>query len=250
MIEFENVSAGYCGRMVLESISFTVRDGEMTVLLGPNGSGKTALLRTAAGLLPFLEGKVKANGKDVREYDRKMFVRTVSFVPQHTGLPDMTVGLLVSHGRFPYLGMSGTMRACDREAVEGAMAEMGIESWKERNVRSLSGGERQLAYLAMAMAQDTPVILLDEPTAFLDIRNRLLLIGKLHFLAAKGKTVAAVLHDLPCAMQYGDRLAVLGDGKLLSEGTPDELFRSGLLDDAFGTELRRAADGTYYLKMS
>lgn len=248
MIEFENVSVGYGGRMVLNHVSFTARDGEMTVLLGPNGCGKTTLLRAAAGQLAAEEGKVKMNGRDVREYGRMSFARTAAFVPQHTGMPDMTVGMLVSHGRFPHLGMSRTMRECDREAVEKAMAGMGIESWKERNVQSLSGGERQLAYLAMALAQETPVLLLDEPTAFLDIRNRFLLIEKLRLLAQHGKTVAAVLHDLPCAMQYADHLVLLADGRLQAQGTPDGLFESRQIDRVFGAEMAQASDRTYYLR--
>jgi ABC-type cobalamin/Fe3+-siderophores transport system ATPase subunit len=248
MIAFKHVSAGYGKKPVLGEISFTARSGSLTVLLGPNGCGKTTLLRTAVRQLTLTGGNIEVNGKDIRTYGRKEFARMVSFVPQNTGMPDMTVQTLVSHGRFPYLGMSRIMRQQDQAAVEEAMREMGIEDWRDRNLRSLSGGERQLAYLAMALAQETSVLLLDEPTAFLDVHKRFLLMEKLRLLTEKNKTVVSVLHDLPCALQYGDYLVLLNNGRLLEAGTPDELFKSGKINQLFGTEIVRSADRIYYLK--
>lgn len=248
MIEFRHAAAGYGKEIILRDVTFTAPQGKLTILLGPNGSGKTTLLKTAARQLPLKQGEICINGRSVSAYGRMEFARTAAFVPQSTIIPDITVETLVCHGRFPYLGMSRTFRQCDRDAVEAAMSQMGIERWKDRNLKSLSGGERQLAFLAMALAQDTPVLLLDEPTAFLDVQRQFQLIEKLHALAAQGKTLIAVLHDLPGALQYGDYLALLKDGCLQAAGTPEEIFESRKISNLFGVEILRDADRIYYLK--
>ena len=231
MIELDQVCAGYGGRAVLHQVSFTAPKGQVTVLAGPNGSGKTTLLRAIAGQLPISGGQISVNGQRPGD-DRRAFARTAAYLPQTRSVPAITVETLVGHGRFPYLGLSRRMRPGDRQAVARAMALTGVDRWAQRDLRTLSGGERQRVYIAMALAQDTPVILLDEPTTYLDLGRQFEVLELVRSL--RDKTVLMVLHDLTMALRYGDRLAVLEQGRLAAFDTPQAVLRSGTLDRVFG----------------
>lgn len=248
MFELQRVAVGYDEKPLLQNISFAVQNGQITTLVGTNGCGKTTLLKAIARQLPLLEGKILLQGRSIQEYDRKEFARAAAFMPQVRNIPEITVRGLVSHGRFPYLGLSRQMTTKDRAAVEEAMQVTGVARWANRDLRELSGGERQRVYLAMALAQGGQTILLDEPTTYLDVAAQFELLELLRTLAYQGKTVLLVLHDLAQALQYSDRVAVLSQGKLAAFDTPANLFEQKLLDGIFGVTLCRAPEGTYYLR--
>lgn len=248
MFELRRVAVGYEERPILQNVSFTAKDGQITALVGTNGCGKTTLLKAIARQLPLLDGEILLQERPIQSYDRKAFARAAAFMPQVRNIPEITVRGLVSHGRFPYLGLSRQMTVKDREAVEQAMQATGVARWAERDLRELSGGERQRVYLAMALAQGGDAILLDEPTTYLDVSAQFELLELLRTLAGQGKAVLLVLHDLAQALQYSDRVAVLSEEKLAAFDTPTHLFEQKLLDDVFGVTLCRAPEGTYYLR--
>lgn len=246
MLELRGAAAGYGGTPVLREISFTVPKGSLTALIGPNGCGKTTLLRTAARQLPLLSGDVLLDGRPVSSYGRMEFARKAAFMPQVRSVPAITAGALVAHGRFPHLGFSRRLRPEDRAAVQAAMEATGVADWANRDLRALSGGERQRVYLAMALAQDTDLILLDEPTTYLDPRRQFELLDLIASLPGRGKTVVMVLHDLSHALRYSTQLVLLDQGRLVQRGAPEELYDGGQLDRVFGIRSRRAPDGSYY----
>lgn len=239
MLEVRNLSAGYPGRQVLEEVSLAVRPGRVLVLLGPNGCGKSTLLRTMAGLLPPVGGEVLLDGK--RDYSPRQAAQKIAYLPQSRAVPSITARRMVLHGRFPYLSYPRRYRKEDYEAVDRALAAAGALDLAERALPELSGGQRQKVYLAMALAQETETILMDEPTTYLDVRHQLETLALLRRLAAEGRGVAAVLHDLCLALTAADGVAVLGEGRLLALGGPEEIFQSGILDRVMGVRLDRAA---------
>ena len=163
----------------------------------------------------------------------------LAFLPQNRTVPEITVKNLVLHGRFPYLSYPRRYRPEDHKAAEAAMTKMGISDSADRSLATLSGGQRQKVYIAMALAQDTPVVLLDEPNTFLDISHQLQMMDQAKALAADGKTVVLVLHDLAMALECGDSLVVLSRGQCLFQGNAEETFRSGCLDRAFRVAVKR-----------
>ena len=246
MLELRGITAGYGGTPVLREVSFTVPKGSLTALIGPNGCGKTTLLRAAARQLPLLAGEILLDGRPVSSYGRTEFARKAAFMPQVRSVPAITAGALVAHGRFPHLGFSRRLRPEDRAAVQAAMEATGVADWANRDLRALSGGERQRVYLAMALAQDTDLILLDEPTTYLDPGRQFELLDLIASLPGRGKTVVMVLHDLSHALRYSTQLLLLEQGRLVQRGTPEELYAGGQLDRVFGIRSRREPDGSYY----
>lgn len=246
MLELRGIAAGYGGTPVLREVSFTVPKGSLTALIGPNGCGKTTLLRAAARQLPLLAGEILLDGRPVSSYGRTEFARKAAFMPQVRSVPAITAGALVAHGRFPHLGFSRRLRPEDRAAVQAAMEATGVADWANRDLRALSGGERQRVYLAMALAQDTDLILLDEPTTYLDPGRQFELLDLIASLPGRGKTAVMVLHDLSHALRYSTQLLLLEQGRLVQRGTPEELYAGGQLDRVFGIRSRRAPDGSYY----
>lgn len=246
MLELRGAAAGYGSSPVLREISFTVPKYSLTALIGPNGCGKTTLLRTAARQLPLLAGEILLDGRPVSSYGRTEFARKAAFMPQVRSVPAITAGTLVAHGRFPHLGFSRRLRPEDRMAVQAAMEATGVAAWASRDLRALSGGERQRVYLAMVLAQDADLILLDEPTTYLDPGRQFELLDLIASLPGRGKTVVMVLHDLSHALRYSTQLVLLEQGRLVQRGTPEELYAGGKLDRVFGIRSRRAPDGSYY----
>lgn len=238
MLEIRNLSAGYPGNPVLTDISLTIPDGSVTVIIGPNGCGKSTLLKALAGILP-ATGCADLDGQQLLTLDRRELAKRIAFLPQNRPVPEIAAKNLVLHGRFPYLSYPRRYRQEDHLIAEAAMRKMGIADLADRNLSTLSGGQRQKVYIAMALAQDTPVVLLDEPNTFLDIAHQLQLMEQARALAAEGKTVVLVLHDLSMALDCADSLAVFSGGNCLFQGSPEEVFLSGALNRAFGVRAER-----------
>lgn len=245
MIEFSQVTAGYPGREVLHGIDLNVPEGKITSLIGPNGCGKTTLLKTACGLLPLRSGEIRFGGRSIRDFPRKEFARLAAVLPQVRDIPAIRVGSFVAHGRYPHLSFGRDLTARDRELVEQAMEETGVLPLRDKELSGLSGGERQRAYLAMTLAQDAQVLFLDEPTTYLDIGQKYEMLELVKRVNARGKTIVMVLHDLSFAFSYSDQVAVMQDGALLLSGPAEEVFDSGVPSRAFGVTARKAEiDGT------
>lgn len=239
MVAFSQVSVGYGGRAALEGVSFTAPEGKVTSLIGPNGCGKTTLLKTACGLLEPLAGEIAIKGKTKKGSRRKEWARLCALLPQVREVPALTVEALVAHGRYPHLSFGRDLTGADKAAIAQAMEAAGVEALRGRGLAQLSGGERQRAYLAMALAQDPDVFFLDEPTTYLDIGQKYEMLELIRGLRARGKTVVMVLHDLPLAFAYSDFVAVLGGGRLRAFGESREVFHSGVPGEVFGVRGER-----------
>ena len=247
MLEIRNLSTGYPGNPVLRDISLTLAGGCVNVIVGPNGCGKSTLLKALAGILP-ATGSAALDGQQLLTLPPRELAQRIAFLPQNRPVPEISVKNLVLHGRFPYLSYPRRYRQEDQKIAQAAMEKMGVAQLADRSLTSLSGGQRQKVYIAMALAQDTPVVLLDEPNSFLDIAHQLQLMAQAKALAAEGKTVVLVLHDLSMALECADWLAVFSEGKCLLQGSPENAFQSGCLDRAFGVKVHRVqtADGWKY----
>lgn len=249
MIEVRDLMTGYARprgkNAVLAAVSCEVPARRITVLVGPNGSGKSTLLRAMCGLLPAWSGTVRLDGVPVSAYTPAQRARKVAFLAQQRTVPDCTVERLVLHGRFPYTRFPRQYRADDLAAMREALRALDITGLAEQNLRALSGGQQQKAYLAMALAQQTPVVVLDEPLTFLDIRQQLDLMETLRGLKAQGKTIVLVVHDLPAALRLADRLIVLSAGRVVAQGNPAVIAGEGTIDRVFSVRTRRidGADG-------
>lgn len=248
MIELKNLRAGYHGEEVLHGVSLSFEPGEITVLCGPNGCGKSTLLKTALGMLPRSGGEVYIDGDELGSLTRREIARRAAYMPQDRLAPSISVRRMTLHGRFPYLGWPRRYTQADYAAAERALERADALDIASRSLTELSGGQRQRAYLAMALAQETSSVLMDEPTAFMDIAHQLALMDTARALALEGRAVALVLHDLCLALKCADKLALLREGELVSFGTGEEVFASGELDRTMGVHVRRVMtpDGWQY----
>lgn len=237
MIELQDIFAGYGAEQVLRGLSLRVPKGRLVSLVGPNGSGKSTLIKAVLGLVAPSAGEILLDGQPVSSLGRQELARRVAYLAQGRSAADMTVGQLALHGRFPHLRYPRRYGERDREIARSALRQMGIESLAERPLASLSGGMQQKAYIAMALAQDADYILLDEPTTYLDVSRQLELMNTLRALADAGKGVLAVLHDLPLAFTFSDRVAVLQDGRIALCGAPGELAGREEIRRLFGVSL-------------
>ena len=239
MIQLRGLRAGYPGRTVLEGIDLDFRPGEVLAILGPNGCGKSTLLRTANGLLPRTGGEVLVDGVSIDRLTPRDLARKAAYLPQSRQVPAITARRMVLHGRFPYLSYPRRYSREDRAMVSRALDWAGAAELADRPLAELSGGQRQKVYLAMALAQDTAAILMDEPTTYLDVACQLEVMALARRLAEEGRAVVMVLHDLTLALRYAHRAALLCGGRVCQTGTPEELFQSRVLEKVMGAPLGR-----------
>ena len=239
MIEFSHLRAGYDAETVLEDVSLRLEPGAVTVILGPNGCGKSTLLKTLVGLSRIQGGELLLDGVSIAALSPAEIARKVAYLPQSRRIPDISAGRLVLHGRFPHLSFPRRYRPQDYAIARAAMEAVGIPELADESMQRLSGGTRQKVYLAMALAQDTPTIVLDEPTTYLDISHQLTVMELCRELARQGKAVGMVLHDLDLAMQYGDRLVLMDHGRIAGQGAPEALFETGAIQRVFDVQMHR-----------
>lgn len=239
MIELKDLSAGYGGRDVVHGISLAFTPGRVLALLGPNGCGKSTLLRTALGLNPKSGGEVLMDGSPLESLTPRERALKAAYLSQSRSTPNITAYKMVLHGRFPHLSYPRRYRKEDYEAADRALDWADAADVARRSMAELSGGQRQKVYLAMALAQEAPTLLMDEPTTFLDVGHQLEVIAAARRLAQEGRAVVMVLHDLPLAMRGADDVALLSAGRLAAHGTAAEVYASGKIDEVFGVALRR-----------
>jgi iron complex transport system ATP-binding protein len=249
MIELRDVSVRLGETQALRNVSLTVANGEWLALIGPNGAGKTTALRALTGLVPY-SGRILLDGHDVRTLSRRDVARRVALVPQ---IPETPPGLTVSEyvllGRTPHLGYFGGESAEDRAAARRALDRLELVSLAERMLTSLSGGELQRAVLARALAQDAPILLLDEPTTALDLGRQQQALELVDGLRETGLTILSTMHDLTLAGQYGDRLVLLDAGSVVAEGTSDDVLSTANVSSYYGANVRvmHDEDGVFVL---
>ncbi len=239
LISVENVFAGYGARQVLHDVSLGVSTCERVGLLGPNGAGKTTLLRMIGGLLSPMRGDVKLKGRAIRDWAGRERARLIAGVPQSLSVAvPLRVGDVVATGRLPHVGDWSALGTADEEAIAGALAAVDMTDKSDRLIDELSAGERQRAWLAMALAQQPEILLLDEPTAHLDIHQAWHLMELLSAWADERKlTVIFSTHDLNLASAFCTRVALMKDGRIRADGSPENVFRADLLSDVFSHPL-------------
>lgn len=228
------ITLRYGDRVVSTRLSLDIPDGAFTAIVGPNACGKSTLLSALVRLLRPASGQVELDGREVGGYATKALARQLGFLPQDPLAPeDIKVRQLVGRGRFPHQSMLGLWSPDDKEAVDEAMIAAGVEDLGERPVQELSGGQRQRVWMAMVLAQQTPYLLLDEPTSFLDITHQYQLLGLLARLRNEGRTVVAVLHDINQACRFADHLIAMKGGRVVAEGDPGDIVDAALIKDVF-----------------
>lgn len=230
----ENLYAGYGNKYILNGLSVTLPSGKITALIGPNGCGKSTLLKCFSRLLTPESGTLRLEGDDISRLHGRALARKLALLPQQHIAPEgIRVRELVGYGRSPWLNLWGRLGEQDHARVACAMQETNIGDMAEKLVSELSGGQRQRVFLAMVLAQDTPLVLLDEPTTYLDISHQVELMALLRRQNQQGKTVVAVLHDLNQASRYCDYLVMMAAGKIVAQGTPEAVMTPALLTQVF-----------------
>lgn len=246
MLEIKNVSVRYGEKEILRNVSFALRPQQLTVLVGRNGSGKSTLLSCVNQQTPYT-GTISRRETDLARLSPRERAKRVAILPQILPSPHIPVKEMVAFGRNPYLDLTGRLTKQDEEMVASAMADARVETLAERYVDTLSGGERQRAALAMILAQDTPIALLDEPTAHMDqFYEEAFLRLLLELKEKKEKTFLVVLHDLNLAGRYGDDILVLDEGRLRFGGTKAECLAQGVIEETFGLKRYSVGDKVFF----
>lgn len=239
----DGISVRIGEKPILDDVSVSLPPGSMTALLGPNGAGKTTLIRTLAGVIRPTSGQVLLGTGRMADLNRRAAARICAYLPQGAGAAfEIRVRQAVLMGRYPHVGMLGRMSADDFRAVDWAMARVGIADLADRTLTSLSGGERQRVFVARALAQQAPILLLDEPTSSLDIGRQLDLLELLVALNREGRTVLAAIHDLRPAGEFFPQAVLLDGGRLADSGPTDRVLAGKPLADAFGVFVTRGEE--------
>lgn len=231
----DNIRVGYGNRVIIDDLSVTIPAGELTVIVGPNACGKSTLLRALARMLPVTAGQVVLNGTPIKQLAPKAIARQLGLLPQSPLAPDgIIVADLVARGRYPHQGVLKQWSDADAAAVQQAMVRARVDELADRPVAELSGGQRQRVWIAMALAQDTPILLLDEPTTYLDISHQVEVLRLARALQREGRTVVVVLHELNLAFRYATNLIVMRDGAIVAEGAVNDVVTAELVHEVYG----------------
>lgn len=248
-LEALDIAAGYGDVTILDDVQLAIPDGQVTVLIGPNGCGKSTLLKTMARILAPTRGHVLLDGKDIHRLNTRSVAAKLGLLPQGPVAPEgLLVRELVAQGRYPHQTLLRQWTQADEDAVNAAMQTAGVTAFADRAVDTLSGGQRQRCWVAMVLAQETELILLDEPTTFLDLKVQVDLMDLFAGLAhQRGHTLVIVLHELSLAAAYADHLVMMKAGQIVSSGTPDDIFTADRLKQVFDLDanvLRDPASGS------
>ncbi|MFT6069440.1 MAG: iron complex transport system ATP-binding protein [Bacteriovoracaceae bacterium] len=238
LLEVKNLSVGYEKKVILSNLDLSISKGEMICLMGPNGSGKSTLLKSLVGILPFLEGEVQINGKRIDKIKQEELSKIVSIVLTHKGdVQGLTVEDVVRLGRFPHTNRFGKLQKSDRNIIKESIETMNLEGIREKLISELSDGQIQKVFIARALAQDTELIILDEPTTYLDIANKMELMSILTSISKeKGKTLLFSSHDWSLALEMCPKAWLLDLSGEISMGTPEEFLFNGTMQKLFMNE--------------
>lgn len=236
-LQVQGATLAYDRTIVATDLDLDIVDGSFTVIIGPNACGKTTTLRSLSRLLRPSTGTVLLDGRDIHRLQAREVARRLGLLPQSANAPDgILVGDLVARGRYPHQSFLSRWTSQDAEAVDRALEATSTTALRDRLVDELSGGQRQRVWVAMALAQQTELLLLDEPTTFLDIAHQISLLELFASLHREGRTIVAVLHDINHAARYASRLVVMKDGHVVTQGSPAEVVTAEMLDEVFGLD--------------
>ncbi|PAD68908.1 Fe(3+)-dicitrate ABC transporter ATP-binding protein [Bacillus sp. 7586-K] len=238
VITTENLNIGYEERLIVKDLNIVIPNGEITALVGANGSGKSTILKTIARLMKPKSGVVTIDGKAIHTQKTKEIAKQLAILPQNPTAPEgLTVYELVTFGRFPHQRGMAALTNADREIIYSALEMTGIVEFADRPIDQLSGGQRQRAWIAMALAQETPILFLDEPTTFLDMAHQIEVLTILEKLnKEQGRTIVMVVHDLNHASRYAHHIVAIKKGTVVKSGTPFEVMTEDVLEEVFGVK--------------
>jgi iron complex transport system ATP-binding protein len=234
----KNLNIAYGDNLVVKDLNIDIPEHKTTIIIGANGSGKSTMLKTISRIIPYQSGKIILNGNDISNFDTKELAKKLSILPQSQEIADgLTVGELVSYGRFPYQSSLGRLSEHDYQVINWALKVTGTDVFKYRLIDSLSGGQRQRVWIAMALAQETETIFLDEPTTYLDLAHQLEVLKLLDNLNKKqARTIVMVLHDLNQAARFADYIIAMKSGKVIKAGKPEAVISAEVLKEIFNIE--------------
>lgn len=238
MISASNLKVGYEDKVIIENLNLEINKGEVVSIIGPNGCGKSTLLKSLSRMIKPLSGEVFLEGKKIKDLKGKLIAQKVCLLSQHNNAPmDLTVEELVYFGRIPHKKWFETKTNNDKEIVDWAIENTGLSKYKNTPIGALSGGERQRAYIAQALCQKPDILLLDEPTTYLDISYQLELMELVREINEKFKiTIVMVLHELNQASKYSDRLIIMKDGQIISDGRPNDVVNKDVIKKVYKIE--------------
>ena len=242
MLELKGVSSGYGHQNTVFDISLRFEPGKIHTIVGKNGCGKSTLLKTCAGLLDANTGKIILHERDIKAYAPAERACLVSYLSQSRNAPAISVERLVEHGRYPRLASPRRLNEHDRSIVESSLQRMQVPHLRKKNLSELSGGEQQRVYVAMLLAQDTPVLLLDEPVTYLDVEYQLAFLELMQALKAEGKCIIMVLHDLSLALKNSDIIIAMENGRIVQSASPEAMLSQGTLEKIFHVKIEAAGN--------